>query len=263
MKVAICFSGELRDMEKSVSYWKPIIDKYSMDVYGSFWSSSEKNIGLFENLCPVKMEIENPEAFLPYLDLLREELRVPTAPEINYGVHIETAEVNRSATWASMWYKVWRSQMLTVGRDYDVIIRARTDCYFDRLFEEIELEVKEGLCIPWGWIYNSAWKNCGGPVDMFAYGGRKEMDIYSSLFLYLSRYLSLGSYSFPAENLLKVHLSSFPLLIHYIPTKINLFRRSENSFNWADGVTEWTARKSDFPSEIDDFYSFYVPRLRV
>jgi hypothetical protein len=257
MKIAICFSGEMRDMEKCVSYWKPIIERYGMDVYGSFWDSP--SLHLFSELNPKRVEIEPLSSFLPYMDLFREEIRVPVYPEVNFGLTLDDASHTYACRWLSMWYRVWRAHMLTVGEEYDIIIRTRTDCYFDRLFGEIGLEKREGLCLPWGWVHNSAWQNCGGPVDMFAYGGRREMDIYSSLFLYLSRYLQ-SHYLFPAENLLKVHLAHFPLTLHYIPTHINLFRRSEDTFNWAYGVMDWAEGKSDFALDIDPTFSFFRKR---
>ena len=32
MKVAICFSGQIRELDKSLSYWRDIIQKYNIDV---------------------------------------------------------------------------------------------------------------------------------------------------------------------------------------------------------------------------------------
>ena len=70
-----------------------------------------------------------------------------------------------------------------LAENYDIVIRARTDIYFD----EIEIEKNDYLNIPWGWRCNTYWDGCGGPIDMFAYSKPEIMDFYSSVFLYLTR----------------------------------------------------------------------------
>ena len=36
MKIALCFSGQMRDLDETKNFWTGLIKKYNMDVYASF-----------------------------------------------------------------------------------------------------------------------------------------------------------------------------------------------------------------------------------
>ena len=272
MKVAICFSGQIREMEKGFSYWEDIIQKYKADVYGSFWNKStehhsskefdienQKDIFIKE-LSPKRVEFEDYKLFESTFKILSEEINVPIAPEINWGVNKEMAEHIKSGFMFSMWYKVWKANLMSKFQKYDVVVRTRTDIYLD---EEFDIQINDNLNIPWGCIFMPHWKNSGGPIDVIAYGKPELMDYYSSIYLYLTRYLKEGHYFYPPENMLGVHLSQRDINIRYFPSKVFLDRNNV-CYNNSYGITKEEFQDSKLAlnkSEIDPTYNFYKPIL--
>lgn len=263
MKVAICFSGQIRELDKSLSYWKDIIQKYNMDVYGSFWETDEDSKNLFNQLNPKNVEYEDFNLFQPTIDIFNQEVSVPVCVEptenrnshhvVGFGLHPNDLNIVIKNNILSMWYKVWRSNMISKKENYDIVIRARTDIYFD----EIEIEKNDYLNIPWGWRCNTYWEGCGGPIDMFAYSKPEIMDFYSSLFLYLSRFLKDDQYFFPAENVLKAHLSQIDIPIRKLPIRLFLYR-DDSCFNQAWGITDYEYKNSkDWSNKPDSNFTFY------
>ena len=60
MKVSFCFSGQIRNIDECINYWKPIIDSYNADVYGSFWETDEEIKDKFiSTFNPKKIKFEN------------------------------------------------------------------------------------------------------------------------------------------------------------------------------------------------------------
>jgi len=274
MKIAICFSGQIRDLDKSLEYWKNIIQKYNIDVYGSFWETDEDLKSLFNQLNPKNVEYEDFNLFQPTIDIFNKELSVPICEIandgvltktvisnfsddqwyiVNFGLHPNDLNIVIKNNILSMWYKVWRSNMLSKKENYDIVIRTRTDIYFD----EIEIEKNDYLNIPWGWRCNTYWDGCGGPIDMFAYGKPEIMDFYSSVFLYLTRFLKEDQYFYPAENILKAHLSQIDIPIRKLPIRLFLYR-DDSCFNQAWGITDYEYKNSkDWSNKPDSNFTFY------
>jgi hypothetical protein len=266
MKIAFCFSGQIRELDKSTDYWKKMIDKYQADVYASFWKEDDESVQKFiDNFSPKKIEFDDFNLFKKTIDQFTKEISVPTYPpqsdsrswvrSVNYGVANETPDYVKSGNYLSMWYKVWRSNLLSSSENYDIVVRARTDVFLD---DNFEITKNEYLNIPVGFIGNGSWKNCWGYVDMFAYGSQEVMDYYSSLYLYLSRYLKDGDYFFPNENLLKVHLAQRDINIRLFINGIFRFRDPEYCFNDAYSGFEESFRSSlDDSLEKDSLFTFF------
>jgi hypothetical protein len=263
MKVAICFSGQIRELDKSLEYRKNIIQKYDMDVYGSFWETDEDSKTLFNQLNPKNVEYEDFNLFQPTIDVFNQEVSVPVHSEptedknshhiVNSSLNPNHIDYIMKNNILSMWYKVWRANLISKKENYDIVIRTRTDIYFD----EIEIEKNDYLNIPWGWRYNTCWEGCGGPIDMFAYGKPEIMDFYSSLFLYLSRFLKEGQYFFPAENVLSSHLCQKDITIRTLPIRLFLYR-DDSCFNQAWGITDYDYKNSkDWSNKPDSNFTFY------
>ena len=263
MKIAICFSGQIRELDKSLEYWKNIIQKYNIDVYGSFWETDEDSKSFFNQLNPKNVEYEDFNSFQPTIDIFNQEVSVPVCGEpiedknshrvINFGLHPNDIDYIMKNNILSMWYKVWRANILSKKENYDIVIRARTDIYFD----EIEIEKNDYLNIPWGWRCNTYWDGCGGPIDMFAYSKPEIMDFYSSVFLYLTRFLKEDQYFFPAENVLKAHLSQIDISIRKLPIRLFLYR-DDSCFNQAWGITDYEYKNSkDWNNKPDSNFTFY------
>ena len=67
-KIAICFSGEIRDLERTNEYWGNLIKEYDMDVYASFWDVENEELGdTFDNFHRLydvkKTEVESYKSF--------------------------------------------------------------------------------------------------------------------------------------------------------------------------------------------------------
>ena len=45
MRIALCFSGQMRDLNETKEFWTSLIKKYDMDVYASFWDIERPEIG--------------------------------------------------------------------------------------------------------------------------------------------------------------------------------------------------------------------------
>ena len=221
MKVAFCFSGQIRNIDECINYWKPIIDSYNADVYGSFWETDEEIKDKFiSTFNPKKIEFEDYNLFeKTTVDIFKEEINPPVwvGP---IGLSVETGKYVEKGTLLSMFYKIWRSNLLANKEEYDVVVRLRTDVFLS----DFKIELNDYLNIPHGEIGVWNWENCFGPVDIISYGNQKIMNYYSTAYLYLTRFLKDGEYFFPAENLLRVHLSQKDITIRNFVSYVYFFR---------------------------------------
>ena len=246
-KICICFSGELRNIDESIEYWLEIKNKYNADIYGSFWyTDNEYHKELFKTkLNPIKIEYENFNLFKKTtIDIYNEEINVPS--EIN-----ETERIHNSKSeYVSMWYKVWRCNLLSNITNYDIVIRSRTDIKI----ENLKINYNDYITIPSIFIGIWDYKNCEGPTDIFAYGNQKIMNYYSSIYLYITRYLKEGYYMHPVENILRVHLSNRNLTVNYIDLKIYLYKYKEYLYQHNP---EYLLQSKEFDVEPEPKYTFY------
>jgi hypothetical protein len=221
MKVAFCFSGQIRYIDECINYWKPIIESYAGDVMASFWDTDEETKNKFiTTFNPKKIEFEDYNLFeKTTVDIFKEEINPPVwvGP---IGLSVETGEYVKSGLMLPMFYKIWRSNLLSNQEEYDVVVRLRTDIFLS----EFKIELNDYLNTPHGEIGVWNWENCFGPIDMIAYGNQELMNYYSAAYLYLTRFLKDGEYFFPAENLLRVHLSQKDITIRNFISYVYFFR---------------------------------------
>ena len=222
MKVAFCFSGQIRNIDDCINYWKPIIDSYNGDVFASFWETEEKDSiwKFITAFIPKKIEFEDYNLFeKTTVNIFAEEINPPVwvGP---IGLSVESGEFVKKSNILPMFYKIWRSNLLANQEEYDVVVRLRTDVFLS----EFKIELNNYLNIPHGEIGVWNWDNCFGPVDIIAYGNQKVMNYYSTTYLYLTRFLKDGEYFFPPENILRVHLSKKDITIRNFVGYVYLFR---------------------------------------
>jgi hypothetical protein len=228
MKIALCFSGNIRDLDETKNFWIELIEKYKIDVYASFWDiENEQNGDTLNNFLkiytPKKYEIENYKIFKETTqDIASLNIESPK----NLMAHLQ--KTSKAFGQLSMYYKVWRCNMLSkhLGIEYDLVIRARTDIVLDDTFEIIKNDM---LNIPMGWMMVPTFTNSDGLNDCFAYGKPKIMDYYSFIFLQMMEYLKAGHYAFPPEHFLAVHFSKIHIELRYIPTYMIITRRWKNA----------------------------------
>jgi hypothetical protein len=227
-KIALCFSGEIRDLERTKEYWTDLIKKYDIDVYGSFWDTDNNDFGdtieNFHRIYNVKqVEVENYYSFnISTLSVLRMGIEPPAS----LFSHLKDSCLNFGTM--SMWYKIWRANMLTkhYGIDYDIVIRARTDTYFD---ENLDIAINDMLNVPYGRVRLNNHDKSEGISDLFAYGSPKMMDYYSTCYFFIMSYLTQGYNMVPHEHLLHAHLNKISVPIRFMGTNIIITRTSKGT----------------------------------
>jgi hypothetical protein len=228
MKVALCFSGHLRDLHETKNFWTELIKKYDIDVYASFWDIENAELGDTVNdfmkvYSPKKIEVESYKAFKDSTqDIASMNIESPKniAPMFQ--------ETSKAFGQLSMYYKVWKCNMLSkqLGIEYDLVIRARIDTLLD---ENFELEKNNMLNVPMGRVQLHDWINAFGINDCIAYGIPKIMDYYSFIFLQMMEYLKVGHYAFPPEHFLSVHFSKVHIKIREFPNYMIITRVSKGT----------------------------------
>jgi len=227
-KIAICFSGEIRDLERTKDYWSKLIKEYDMDVYASFWNvENEENGDTFDNFHRLydvkKTEVES---FKSFEQSTLSQLRMGINPPNSLQQHLRESCMNFGTL--SMWYKIWRANLLTkeLDIDYDIVIRARTDIFFD---ERLDITENEMFNIPYGRVKTSDWKDSDGICDLFAYGSPKLMDYYSTCLFYMMEHLNKDYYMVPHEFFLHTHINKVSVPIRFLGTNLTITRTSKGS----------------------------------
>jgi hypothetical protein len=230
MKVALCFSGHMRDLNETKEFWTDLIKNYDMDVYASFWDTENEEFGDTINnfltiYTPKKYEIENYKVFKETTQDLASLNVEPSRTLINF-----LQQASKAFGQLAMYYKVWKCNMLSkqLGIEYDLVIRARTDTRFDA---NLDITKNDMLNVPIGAMMVQSFKNSDGLNDCFAYGPPKIMNYYSFIFLQMMEYLKAGHYAFPPEHFLAVHFSKIKIDIRYIPTYMTITRVSRGTPN--------------------------------
>ena len=227
-KIAICFSGEIRDLERTKDYWSKLIKEYDMDVYGSFWDTyNYENWDTIENFNKIynvkNVEVENYNSFN---NSTLSILRMGIEPQSNLVSYIQDSCMNFGTM--SMWYKIWRANLLTKESniDYDIVIRARTDSYFN---DNLDISVNGMLNVPHGRVRLNNYDKSEGIADLFAYGSPKLMDYYSVCYFFIMSYLTKGYNMVPHEHLLHAHLNKISVPIRFMGTNIIITRESKGT----------------------------------
>lgn len=223
MKVAVCFSGFIEELDDTKSFWTELISKYNADVYASFWGRNESEIEDFVKIYnPKKIEVEDYSAFKNTTQqFAADQIRSLILSIVAVDYLQERAGEFRQF---SMWYKIWRANLLAGTEYYDVVIRARTDVKLDSSFDIVTNDM---LNIPVGTTQVNDWPDSTGFNDLIAYGPQHIMNYYSFIFMRLMDYTYRGHYSFPPEHMLAVHLSKTRLPIRFFPSFVSISRKSK------------------------------------
>jgi hypothetical protein len=227
-KIALCFSGFIRDIDKTKDFWNSLIEKYDIDLYGSFWDD-ESGDDTIQNLKKIYnfKELE----FEKYSNFKKSTLDVIT-PYITPPSNLLSSLVDYSKKFhtLSMWYKIWKANMISKSLDieYDIVIRGRTDTTMN---QNLKIELNKYLNIPSGKVKTDNWPNSDGLCDIFAYAEPKLMDYYSSIYLNLLEYVNQGHYMIPPENLLRVHMSRVDVNIRFFVANLEISRHGKGTPN--------------------------------
>jgi hypothetical protein len=230
MRIALCFSGNIRDLNETKNFWTELIEKYKMDVYASFWDTENEELGDTLNnfltiYTPKKYEIESYKIFKESTqDIASLNIESPKILADRFK------ETSKAFGQLAMYYKVWKCNMLSkqLGIEYDLVIRARTDTALDENFTIVKNNM---LNVPMGWMMVPVFPHSDGINDCFAYGTPKIMDYYSFIFLQMMEYLKDGHYLFPPEHFLSVHFSKVHIPIRQFENYMIITRVSKGTEN--------------------------------
>lgn len=255
MRVAFVFSGLLRELDENANTILRKIYELNADVYGSFWDIEDQNnnstvANFIKTYNPKKIEIESYNVWEnSNWEIIKEEYYTDHLyHRLNYSEYQNILRPNIFA----MWYKIWRANMLTKYNDseYDVVVRLRTDL---RLSDKFTVTINNCINFPYGTVHITEWLNCFGPHDLIVYGNPNIMDYFSSLYLYMSRYLKEGVYFYPYENILRHHLSQKPMNIRFYSDYVGLRNGGVYDFDVPDN----THSSEDWKLDMDPNLSFY------
>lgn len=241
MKIALCFSGHLNDLNSTKEYWTGLMEKYDIDVYGSFWDEEHPELGdTIENFVriynPKQVEVESYRAFK---ESTQDIASLHITPPAEAGDFF--APITKRFGQLSMYYRIWRCNLLSkqLGIKYDLVMRARTDSMLD---ENFEITYNEMLNVPVGIVFAYAFPRSNGLNDCFAYAVPKIMDYYSFIFLQMMEYLNSGYYVLPAEHFLLRHFSKIRIPIRQFAHYITVTRTSK-------GLPDEVYNKTTYPFE--------------
>jgi hypothetical protein len=266
MKIALCFSGFIRDVEETKVFWTALIKKYNIDVYASFWDDEIPQLGdtikNFETIyTPKRLEVESYEIFKETTQNLA-SMNIQSPKNIA-DIYQKSSEAFNQI---SMYYKVWKANMLSkqIGIEYDLVIRARIDTVLDEGFEIVDNDM---LNLPMGTNNCPAFHQSDGLNDCFAYGRPKIMDYYSFIYLHMMDYLNQGHYLFPPEHFLAVHFSKIRIPIRFFANYMMISRVSKKMSNEiynhfaanSKDLIEWSDRIDFNP---DPNYTFKKQSIR-
>lgn len=250
LKVAVCFSGHIRDLDTNSEFWKKLINETNADVYASFWDEENPEVGdtldNFKKTYSYKnIEVESFSSFKKStIDLLSPLITPPTS--LKPYLQKSTKQLGT----LSMWYKIWKANMLSksLDIDYDIVIRARTDSHFPK---NISIFDNQMLNVPIGMNKTHMWKDSEGFNDIFAFGPPKIMDYYSLCYLFMMEHIGKNHYMVPPEHFLHTHMNKVSIPVRFIPNHIVITRKSKGKedevYNgWVGDDLEELIVKSDF-----------------
>jgi hypothetical protein len=187
MKIALCLSGALRNFEDTFYSFKHfVLDRYSTDVF--FYGACNKqgvelNTQILTKLYQPKKYVINTDAFYNSL-----------------------AKNNTSY----MFYNILKCNDLKTSFEnennikYDLVIRARPDCFWFRFLSDEEITLsKTGVLTPVEWSFRGV--NDCARSDMFAIGSSDLMNRYSQIYNNIDEY-SKTHIGYHPESLCGYHM---------------------------------------------------------
>lgn len=196
MKIALCLSGQPRELHEGFSYWKKnLLDRHNVDVFIHSWNS-KYNIEILDLYFPKKHTFEDyrfsPEHDRIYADNCIHHTSLP-----RYSL--------------SQFYSILQSRNLKISCEekhnmkYDWVIRGRFDYALNRTFEFDKLE-RSYIYIPIRKYLRPDKTYDNKFCDMFAFGSSENMDKYMSGFEHINDYAKRPGYKFYGENILSTTL---------------------------------------------------------
>lgn len=206
MKVALCFSGLPRYLEKTLSFWqKSIIDPYKPDIFVHCWKTHNRQQDW-------KIQQFIQQAYSPAVFSMES---IPKFDVSDYTDRIWPHRVTPQAQF-SQFTSIQSSQKMRRHWEiqhkfkYDVCIRAR----FDWFLETIEFKINDAINLAHTptlaghkfHFHGMGW-DLVGVSDQFAYGNSDNMTVYGDLIDNIPFLYHFHKIDFCGELFLRAHLA--------------------------------------------------------
>lgn len=235
MKIALCISGQPRNVKQGYEFIKRNIIEYNNpDIFIHTWITSAEMGKDFVN--PTN-NIKVADAIDTSISNTILELYSPTITDFEEQIKFDEKDYNDRAfmgvvpSWVlSMWYSVRSANRLQqqyveqTGIAYDVIIRTRFDWAVNESMKMDKL-ITDSIICP---------RDCFSPDgfnDQFAAGPPNLMNVYSNLYDHIEEYYRHDGQPFCNEILLKHHLVKNKIKVSPIPIAYGLVREA-NKIIW-------------------------------
>jgi hypothetical protein len=241
MKVAICISGQPRNYERGYSELKTwFLDKYDCDIYLHTWEDTSSTMSGGHNFSNTKEYEFTKDDYNKITDLYN-----PVVSHLQNPIPFDTTGVQGHLGYKlhnilSGYYSTYAAYKLlkNSGNQYDLVIRTRFDleftdyispeCLFLKdldLLDPKQINLFQYPLSPEGYPTRTSEVD-----DLFAISSMEVMDIYSSCFSFMLKYIYMDE-EYPKwletvvsgnpdklcpESLLKYHLIKNEVDINYI-----------------------------------------------
>lgn len=207
MKVAVCFSGQIRTAKECAPNLKAFFssDKHEIDFFIHTWdNTSYKNFN-GTNIYPQRDRFITEDE----INFLKETYNPKVIKVESHSNYLKRFVENGFGNGLELWYSFYKSIILKKWYErnekfkYDVVIKIRLDCMFkniDNFDKHIEhiLNTSDNT-IATHFRYDSSWRSILNKIsanDIFFVSNSKTMDLYSTFFIDKMKYDKITNPSF-------------------------------------------------------------------
>lgn len=218
-KVALCFSGHIRDFHLCYdslqkNFIQPFIDAgFEVNSFGFFWNVLGHRSNGWEGVPNFEFFKENLQPKVLIVEQFNRMMFIQRFTTNQWMTRPHLSCMTTSGDAASMWYSVYKcfeeveNYQSEKGFVYDVICRVRSDLLYDTPIDIKEVQDILSRDV----VYMPKWRGkyyevCHEIVDYFGMGNYNVMKQYLSTFLNIPKYLNSNSYIHTAEGYLLAQL---------------------------------------------------------
>jgi hypothetical protein len=248
MKIALCFSGAIRDFHITI----PFIKKYIMnnlsniDIFLHMWIIDDIILSELDINFKIKksgvtsikeiINILNPKKWI--IDKYNKtwETKIKNICGINFNEYNTIKDKNYAYNACSMYYKIMKCNELKIKYEkennfkYDIVIRARTDYFFtDYIYLSDIKTIKENQLLILSDKYNCTWKKTKFTNDKFFIGTSNTMDNICNLFNNIVYYYNTKKCIIEGQSLFMTHTKICNMEIKKINDQYTYYKCMNNN----------------------------------
>lgn len=239
MKIAICFSGAIRNFHTCIpTIQKYLLNNINADIFLHLWSYQidpsnplDINFKWQESLLTDQLEeniltILKPKSYV--IDKYDHEWEKRITSIIEIDKYTDLKEKNYAYSCCGMYFKIYQSYLLAKNYadlhniNYDIIIRARLDFIWENPIKPndfINFDNKTAFLIKDRYAHFSKLET----NDKFFAGNPEVMEYLSSTYLYLQKYQGEGI-TIEGQNIMEKHIKNRSLSIKWIGDKDTYYK---------------------------------------